>query len=64
MNRCPLHLETLLEAETAQADIFALEIFLDPLMTAFLAEAGLLDAAKGCFHGCDDPFIHADQAVF
>src|SRR5690606_27216167 len=53
-----------LEAEPANADIFAVEIILDALLTAFLAEAGLLQAAERRFRRGDQPFIYPDQAVF
>src|SRR5690606_41757014 len=44
--------------------IFAVEIVLDALIAAFLAEAGLLESAEGRLRRGDQPFIDADQAIF
>src|SRR6266498_3299491 len=52
------------EAEAADADIFGVEVILDALMSALLAEARFLDAAEWRFRRGDEAFIDADHTVF
>src|SRR5690606_25905296 len=55
---------TTLQTQSADADIFVVEIVFDALMSALAAEARFLDAAKRRFRRGDQPFVDADHAVF
>src|SRR6201997_4991363 len=50
--------------DTAHAEVFDFEEFLDAVFRAFAADAAFLHAAEGGDLGRDDAFIDADDAVF
>lgn len=51
-------------SQSAEGDVFDLEIFVDSMTASLSPEATLLDAAKGDFGCRDQSFIDADYPVF
>src|ERR1700720_2056779 len=55
---------TALRSNTAEAEIFDFDVFIDAVLGAFAAEAGFFYAAKGRDLGGNNSSVDADDAVF